>query len=160
MQLGRRILRTALIAGSAVALTAGASVLALASGPAAQASPTCAAAWSSTTVYTAGDQASEDGTNYTANWWTEGNDPATNNGGSGSGEPWTSDGSCTADSGSGSGSGSGGGSIGTAVFSSLAATQSRTISMPRHGDNPRQTAASKHQLISNSLPSGSRMATP
>src|SRR5580693_2280990 len=109
MWVGRRILRTALIAGSALELLAGGSVLALASGSAAQASTACAAAWSSTTVYTAGDQASEDGINYTANWWTEGNDPATNNGGSGSGEPWTSDGACTG-GGSGSGSGGGGGS--------------------------------------------------
>jgi chitinase len=109
MQVGRRILRTALIAGSALALTAGASGLVLPSGPAAQASTACAAAWSSTTVYTAGDQASENGINYTANWWTQGNDPATNNGGSGSGEPWTSDGACTG-GGSGSGSGGGGGS--------------------------------------------------
>src|SRR5579875_1232807 len=109
MQVGRRILRTALIAGSALALTVGVSGLALASGPAAQASTACAAAWSSTAVYTAGDQASEDGINYTANWWTQGNDPATNNGGSGSGEPWTSDGACTG-GGSGSGSGGGGGS--------------------------------------------------
>jgi hypothetical protein len=31
-----------------------------------------------------------------------------------------------------------GGSIGTAVFSSLAATQSRTISMPGCEDNPRK----------------------
>ena len=104
MQVGRRILRTALIAGSALGLTAGGSVLALASGPAAQAASTaCAAAWSSTAVYTAGKQASENGINYTANWWTQGNDPATNNGGSGSGQPWTSDGSCTGGSGSGSG---------------------------------------------------------
>ena len=117
MQVRRRILRTALIAGSALGLTAGASVLALASGPAAQASTTCAAAWSSSTVYTAGDQASEDGINYTANWWTQGNDPATNNGGSGSGEPWTSDGSCTGGSGSGSGSGSGTGSVSGLLFS-------------------------------------------
>src|SRR6201981_376464 len=95
MQVGRRILRTALIAGSALGLTAGGSVLALASGPAAQASTACAAAWSSTAVYTAGDQASENGINYTANWWTQGNDPATNNGGPGSGQPWTSNGSCT-----------------------------------------------------------------
>ena len=80
MQVGLRILRTALIAGSALGLTAGGSVLALASGPAAQASTTCAAAWSSTAVYTAGNQASEDGINYTANWWTQGNDPATSNG--------------------------------------------------------------------------------
>src|ERR1700678_2025766 len=102
MQVGRRILRTALIAGSALGLTAGGSVLALASGPAAQPSTACAAAWSSSTVYTAGNQASENGINYTANWWTQGNNPATNNGGSGSGQPWTSDGSCTGGSGSGS----------------------------------------------------------
>ena len=107
MKVGRRILHTALIAGSALGLTAGGSVLALASGPAAQASTTCAAAWSSTAVYTAGNQASENGINYTANWWTQGNDPATNNGGSGSGEPWTSNGACTGGSGSGTGSVSG-----------------------------------------------------
>src|ERR1700678_3632450 len=95
MQVGRRILRTALIAGSALALTAGGSALALASGSTAQASTTCAAAWSSSAVYTAGNQASESGINYTANWWTQGNNPATNNGGSGSGQPGTADGSCT-----------------------------------------------------------------
>src|ERR1700728_4851215 len=105
MQVGR-LLRTALIAGSALALTRGGSVRAVASGPAAQAATACAAAWSSTTAYTAGEQASEAGINYTANWWTQGNDPATNNGGSGSGEPWTSDGSCT---GGGGGGGGGGG---------------------------------------------------
>jgi len=119
MQVKRRILRTALIAGSALGLTAGGSVLAGSTGPAAQASTACAAAWSSTAVYTAGDQASEDGINYTANWWTQGNDPATNNGGSGSGEPWTSDGSCTGGSGSGGGSGGGGGGSGTGSVSGL-----------------------------------------
>ena len=118
MQVGRRMLRAALIAGSALGLTAGGPVLALTSGPAAQAATTCAAAWSSTTVYTAGEQASENGINYTANWWTQGNDPATNNGGSGSGEPWTSDGSCTGGSGAGSGSGSGTtGSVSGLLFS-------------------------------------------
>lgn len=118
MQVGRRILRTALIAGSALGLTAGGSVLALASGPAAQAATACAAAWSSTAVYTAGMMASENGINYTANWWTQGNDPATNNGGSGSGEPWTSDGACTS-SGSGGGGGGGGGGTGTGSVSGL-----------------------------------------
>ncbi|MGA3047229.1 MAG: choice-of-anchor D domain-containing protein [Terracidiphilus sp.] len=54
----------------------------------------CAAAWSSTQVYTAGMTASESGIDYVANYWTEGNNPATNNGGSGSGEPWTSQGAC------------------------------------------------------------------
>jgi chitinase len=86
----------------------------VASGPAAQAATACAAAWSSTAVYTAGNQASENGINYTANWWTQGNDPATSNGGNGSGETWTSDGSCT---GSGSGSGSGAGSVNGLLFS-------------------------------------------
>ena len=129
MKVGRRILRTALITGSALGLTAGGTVLALASGPAAQASPACAAAWSSSTVYTAGNMASENGINYTANWWTQGNNPATNNGGSGSGQPWTSDGSCTGGSGSGpspspspsasssSGAGTGTGSPGSLLFS-------------------------------------------
>ena len=98
MKVGRRILRTALIAGSALGLTAGGTALALSSGPA-QAATACAAAWSSTAVYTAGMQASENGTNYTANWWTQGNDPATNNGGSGSGQPWTSNGACAGGSG-------------------------------------------------------------
>src|ERR1700733_9099701 len=123
MKVGKRILRTALIAGSALGLTAGGSFLALASGPAAQASTACAAAWSSSTVYTAGNQASENGINYTANWWTQGNDPATNNGGSGSGQPWTSNGACAGGgtggggSGSGSGSGSGTGSVSGLLFS-------------------------------------------
>jgi chitinase len=118
MKFGRRILRTALITGSALGLTAGGSVLALASGPAAQAATTCAAAWSSSAVYTAGNQASENGINYTANWWTQGNNPATNNGGSGSGQPWTSDGACTGGSGGtppgGGGTPPGGGGTGTA----------------------------------------------
>jgi chitinase len=108
MQARRRTLRTAIVASAALGLIAGGSVLALTSGSGAQASialsaaqtSTCAAAWSSTTVYTAGDQASEDGINYTANWWTQGNDPATSNGGSGSGQPWTSAGACTSGSGS------------------------------------------------------------
>jgi chitinase len=98
MQVGRRFLRTSLIASAALGLAAGGSVLALASGPA-QAATACAAAWSSTAVYTAGMQASESGTNYTANWWTQGNDPATNNGGPGSGQPWTSNGACAGGSG-------------------------------------------------------------
>ena len=95
MRVARRILNTAVITSSALGLAVGGSIVALASAPAAQASAACAAAWSSTAVYTAGDQASENGINYTANWWTQGNDPATNNGGSGSGQPWTSDGACS-----------------------------------------------------------------
>jgi len=109
MQVRRRTLRTTITACAALGLIAGGSVLALTSGSggqaslalsAAQTSTACAAGWSSTAVYTAGEQASEGGINYTANWWTQGNDPATSNGGSGSGQPWTSDGSCTGGSGS------------------------------------------------------------
>ncbi len=55
----------------------------------------CYTAWSSTAVYTAGQTASYNNVNYTANWWTQGQNPSTNNGGSGSGQPWTSDGACS-----------------------------------------------------------------
>jgi chitinase len=60
----------------------------------AQGAPACAAAWSSTGIYHGGDNASENGNNYHANWWTQGDDPATHAGGSGSGQPWTSQGEC------------------------------------------------------------------
>ncbi|QMU72937.1 carbohydrate-binding protein [Streptacidiphilus sp. P02-A3a] len=117
MRVGRRILHTALTVGSVFGLAVGGSVLAVASAPAAQAATTCATAWSSGTVYTAGQQASENGTNYTANYWTEGNDPATSNGGSGSGQPWTSNGACTGGGSSGGGGGGGGGGTGTGTGS-------------------------------------------
>src|SRR5678816_3680888 len=50
---------------------------------------TCSPTWNSTSVYTAGMKASLNGINYTANFWTQGQSPATNNGGPGSGQPWT-----------------------------------------------------------------------
>src|ERR1041384_3704872 len=68
------------------------------------AAQTCASPWNSTSVYTAGMTASQNGINYTANFWTQGQSPATNNGGPGSGQPWTSNGSWR-----GSGGGGGGG---------------------------------------------------
>ena len=52
------------------------------------AAQTCASPWNSTSVYTAGMTASVNGINYTANFWTQGQNPATNNGGPGSGQPW------------------------------------------------------------------------
>ena len=123
MRFGKRMLQTALMTSSAAGLLAGGSILAVASAPAAQAATTCAAAWSSTAVYTAGNQASENGINYTANWWTQGNDPATNNGGSGSGEPWTSNGACTGGTSTGTGgttgTGTGTGGTGTGSTSGL-----------------------------------------
>ncbi|MCA1221701.1 carbohydrate-binding protein [Streptomyces sp. 8L] len=122
MRVGRRILRKALITGSALGLTLGGAAFTVAAAPAAQAAGTCAAAWSSTTAYTGGQQASENGTNYTANYWTQGNDPATSNGGSGSGQPWTSNGACTGGSTGGGGgtepgTGTGTGSVNGLLFS-------------------------------------------
>ncbi|PJI84835.1 carbohydrate-binding protein [Luteimicrobium subarcticum] len=82
----------AVAAAGALALTGG-----LATAVAAHAATTtaCAAAWSASTVYTGGQAASENGVNYKANWWTQGDDPATQSGASGSGKPWTSQGACT-----------------------------------------------------------------
>jgi hypothetical protein len=60
----------------------------------AQTPPACAAAWNSASAYNGGDVASESGVNYLANWWTQGDEPITHNGGSGSGQPWTSQGAC------------------------------------------------------------------
>jgi hypothetical protein len=54
----------------------------------------CWAVWSTTTVYTAGGQVSENGENYQAAYWTQGNNPATSSGAAGSGQPWIPEGSC------------------------------------------------------------------
>src|SRR5262245_65259775 len=62
---------------------------------------TCAPAWSASQVYVAGNQASLNAVNYRANWWTLGENPATHNGGPGSGMPWTIIGSCTGGGGGG-----------------------------------------------------------
>ena len=56
--------------------------------------PNCSV-WSASQVYTAGAVVLDQGKTYTANWWTQGNEPITNNGGSGSGQPWTLSSGCT-----------------------------------------------------------------
>ena len=56
---------------------------------------TCATAWSATQVYTQGMTASVNGENYVANFWTQNQNPASNSGGAGSGEPWTATGPCS-----------------------------------------------------------------
>ena len=66
----------------------------------------CNSPWNSTSIYTAGMKVSHNGINYTANFWTQGQNPATNNGGPGSGQPWTSNGSCSGSGGGGGGGGS------------------------------------------------------
>src|SRR5689334_22138495 len=67
---------------------------------------TCPAAWNSTSIYTAGMTVSLNGIKYTANFWTQGQNPSTNNGGPGSGQPWTSNGACSGSGGGGGGGGS------------------------------------------------------
>src|SRR5678816_2206742 len=90
---------------------------------------TCSPTWNSTSVYTAGMKASLNGINYTANFWTQGQNPATNNGGPGSGQPWTSNGAC-----SGSGGGGGGGSCAPTWNSTSAVsyTHLRAHETPEH----------------------------
>ena len=56
--------------------------------------PNCSV-WSAAAVYTAGAVVVDQGKTYTANWWTQGNEPVTNNGGAGSGQPWTLSSGCT-----------------------------------------------------------------
>jgi len=48
----------------------------------------CWPAWVSTTAYVGGSQVSRSGRNYQANYWTQGNDPLTNSGPIGTGQPW------------------------------------------------------------------------
>jgi len=85
---------------------------------------TCNPTWNSTSVYTAGMKVSLNGINYTANFWTQGQSPATNNGGAGSGQPWTSNGPC-----SGSGGGGGGGSCAPTWNSTSVYTAGMTASL-------------------------------
>ncbi|MBB5193360.1 chitinase [Silvimonas terrae] len=54
----------------------------------------CYAAWNANTAYTGGALVSESAVNYKANWWTQGNNPASSSGPTGSGEPWSVVGDC------------------------------------------------------------------
>src|SRR5687768_8100200 len=57
----------------------------------ASAQPACAAAWNAATAYSGGAVVSRDcggNKNFTAQFWTQGNDPCTNNGPGGTGEEW------------------------------------------------------------------------
>ncbi|MBA8815151.1 chitodextrinase [Microbacterium halimionae] len=60
----------------------------------ASASELCTTEWSASRAYTGGDTVSKGGVEYRANWWTQGNDPANFNGGTGTGQPWTISGTC------------------------------------------------------------------
>jgi chitinase len=69
--------------------TGSAATVSVTTSPASQ--TTCAAAWVATTAYTTGQVASVNGNNYTAAYWTQGNNPTTagNSGAAGSGDPWS-----------------------------------------------------------------------
>lgn len=122
MQQNTRV-RIGLVA-AVVATIAGGS---LAAAPALAATPSCATAWGAGTAYTGGATVSENGTNYTANWWTQGDEPATHSGATGSGQPWTSTGACIGTGGGGTttpgggtttpGTGGSGGTASGLVFS-------------------------------------------
>jgi chitinase len=62
--------------------------------PMAASAATCTA-WNASTAYSGGAVVTDQGAVYTANWWTQGNEPVSNNGGSGTGEPWTKTGTCS-----------------------------------------------------------------
>ena len=62
--------------------------------PATASAATCFAAWNSSTAYTGGQTASYNSVNYTAAYWTQNQNPSTNNGPQNSGQPWISNGAC------------------------------------------------------------------
>ncbi|MEY9962539.1 putative chitinase [Streptacidiphilus sp. MAP12-16] len=93
--------RLRIVALMAVAVLFGALAVTL---PVASASATtCSASWSSGAVYTGGMDASYNGHEWQAKWWTQGDTPG------GSVGVWADEGSCTGGSGGGSGGGTGSG---------------------------------------------------
>ncbi|HEV2635950.1 MAG TPA: glycoside hydrolase family 19 protein [Actinocrinis sp.] len=75
-------------ATTAVALAVGLPTLALATPPTPADAGACASAWSGGSVYTGGMEASYQGHNWTAKWWTEGDTPG------GAAGVWSDDGTC------------------------------------------------------------------
>src|SRR6185295_16559117 len=87
---------TAMISGRKILCAFGLCLLLLCMARVGAAQATCNPTWVSTTAYTVGMKVSLNGINYTANFWTQGQNPSTNNGGPGSGQPWTIIGNCSA----------------------------------------------------------------
>ncbi len=81
---------------AAVAALAPTSAGAAALAPQAVHGATTCQPWSAATIYVQGDTATENGVTYLANYWTQGDDPATHNGAAGSGAQWTVTTSCGA----------------------------------------------------------------
>jgi chitinase len=76
---------------AAFAVTVAAAATAILPMASSDAAVACAPAWSSTQVYTANNQASQSGHNYTAKWWTQNESPATH---SGQWDVWADNGTC------------------------------------------------------------------
>ncbi|MFI5889105.1 carbohydrate-binding protein [Actinoplanes sp. NPDC051513] len=84
MKLRRKLLVVAAVAAAGL----GTAIIPMTSSNAAVA---CVAAWSSSAVYVGGNQASQNGHNYTAKWWTQNESPATH---SGQWDVWADNGAC------------------------------------------------------------------
>ncbi|MGL5291975.1 MAG: Ig-like domain-containing protein, partial [Vibrionaceae bacterium] len=84
--------------------------------------------WQSGTAYSGGDQIQKSGVAYTANWWTQGNDPVSY---SGDYQEWTKNGECSGSAGGNTGGDTGGGTqenvMPTITFTSPAANSQFTV---------------------------------
>lgn len=81
-----------LVAAAALSILVGVMPIAVFGPQAGAAVVSCSGtpAWSASTVYAApGNLVVRNSEQYRNNWWTQGNDPVTNSGGPGSGQPWT-----------------------------------------------------------------------
>ncbi|HEX5683818.1 MAG TPA: carbohydrate-binding protein, partial [Ideonella sp.] len=79
---------------AAVAVVAGVAPTAALAAPLATQAAACEP-WQASIAYVKDDTATQNGKTYRANWWTQGDDPATHNGPDGSGQPWTEVSSCS-----------------------------------------------------------------
>nr|WP_305789468.1 glycosyl hydrolase family 18 protein [Actinoplanes lichenis] len=82
-------MKKSLLAALAVTVAGGAA--AIIPMTASNAAVVCAPAWSASAVYTASNQASQSGHNYTAKWWTQNESPTTH---SGQWDVWADNGAC------------------------------------------------------------------
>lgn len=80
--------------GGMIALAA--AIMAISHAPANAAAVACKPVWDGNKVYWGGDSASYGNRNYTAAYWTRSQNPASNHGGAGSGQPWVAGDVCGA----------------------------------------------------------------
>ncbi|WP_244137519.1 carbohydrate-binding protein [Burkholderia pyrrocinia] len=117
----------------------------------ASSSSDCHTAWKASQIYTRGNVASFNGINYRANWWTQGQSPASNSGVD-SGQPWTAVGACT---GTGGASGTGTGT-GTAPVFLYSPYKDATISMDWNTNVISSNVTGQMSPVLSVLPAGVR----